>query len=168
MRAPEELHFKYMANFNRKYIHRDKADVWALGNVSGTVSRTLVLTFVDHPQSANNVVIFQMLYNTLTKKYVFEGITTAYARNKILKGRLARIPAAFEDSKEPSDQAMIQAIRMAWTFNPDDRPSARQITDYLRSHIADTTDDSFWRVSVPRLPSNYRYTESEFINDLNM
>ena len=79
-----------------------------------------------------------MLYNTLTKKYVFEGLTAGYARNKILKGGLARIPAAFQDSKDPSDQAMIKAMKMAWTFDPHDRPSAREITDYLRSHIDDS------------------------------
>jgi len=139
MRAPEEL--KARAQIGRPSIHREKADVWALGN---------------------------MFYNVLTWKWVFQGITASEARINIMNGKLSVVPYQFTDSNDSSEQAMVKAIQMAWTYDPNYRPTARQIANYLKGHIDQTTGDVFWRVSVPPLPPNYRYTESDFARNLKM
>ena len=133
MRAPEELKF---GQYGKQYIHRDKADVWCLGG---------------------------MMYNVLTKQWMFEGISAKEAKVKILTGKRAPFPPEFANSADPSEQAMIKAIHMAWTYDPDDRPSAREIANYLKKHIDLSKRDANCRVSVPPLPPNYRYTDSDFM-----
>jgi len=134
MRAPEELKFREQGI---ALIHRDKADVWCLGN---------------------------MLYNVLTKLWVYEGISRKAAKAKIMSGKQHSIPPKFANSTDPLDQAMIKAIQMAWTYDPYDRPSARQIANFLKEYLDQKEGDAYWRVSVPPLPPNYRYTDSEFQN----
>ena len=56
MRAPEELKF---GRYSNEFINRDKADVWCLGD---------------------------MMYNVLTKRWMFEGIPTKQAMVKIING----------------------------------------------------------------------------------
>jgi len=143
MRAPEELIYKALSSEDDKrpdlYIHRDKADVWALGN---------------------------LLYNTLTKQWVYEGIPNKEARKKIKAGIYSDIPSEFLESKDPYDQAMVKAIQMAYTVNPDERPSAREIANYLKRKIGQSKRDPIWKITIPKLPADYSRTESDFANNL--
>lgn len=134
MRAPEELTFK-TDGYPNKYIHRDKADVWCLGN---------------------------MLYSVLTKRWVFEGISTKEARAKITTGVQDYNTFEMVNRTDTFNRAMIEAIYMAWTYNPDERPTSRQIANFLKRHITEKKDDIPWRVSIPPLPPDYSYSDSDF------
>ena len=68
--------------------------------------------------------------------------------------------------------ALREAIQMAWMQDPQQRPSARQISNHLLKAIlaiqGTTTGDDptnivdMVRVVVPPLPPNHRYTDSDF------
>ena len=135
MRAPEEL------MTSDQYIHRNKADVWSLGD---------------------------MMYNVLTNRWMFEGISTSEAKAKMLAGQWPSFPRKFANSTDPSEQAMIKAIQMAWTYDPNDRPAARKIADYLKKHMMDQKEGgSSWRVSIPPLPPNYSHSDdSDYMANL--
>ena len=136
-RAPEEL-----ANGKQDYIHRDKADVWIMGNI---------------------------MYYMLTKKWLFEGITDRDAKKMIVAGETSKIPPEILNSTDPADKAMVKAIQMAWVHDPNQRPTARHISNFLRGQLEALhggKKDELWRVSVPPLPPNHRYTDSDFYNNL--
>jgi len=131
-RAPEELRYRYGGS--QEEIHRDKADVWIMGTV---------------------------LYYVLTKQWDFEGLTVDKAKKLLMKGQHSDIPAVFTNSTNAADRAMVRALEMAWVDNPDDRPSARQIADYLRSELEKHSKETVYRVSVPELPTDFDYEEGE-------
>lgn len=115
----------------------DKADVWCLGD---------------------------MMYNVLTKRWMYEGISSKQVKTNILSGKPISFPYKLKNTTDPLMRAMIKAIQMAWTYDPDDRPSAHEIADYLDAHTAKTDGGSYWRVySVPPLPPNYRHSDSDFM-----
>lgn len=132
-------------NFNplvtSTYIQRETTDVWALGN---------------------------MLYNVLLNKWVFEKMSTNQAKQRIMNGKHSLIPTKVRNSTDQYERAMLKAIEMAWTFDPKDRPKAREIAKYLESHLDGPKVGDFWRVSIPPLPKNYRYTESDFAANLQL
>lgn len=117
-------------------IHRDKADVWIMGNI---------------------------LYYVLTKKWLFEGIPTREARQSLINGKLSRIPFQFLNSTNSADRAMVMAIQMAWVYDPHNRPTAREIANFLKKHLDNSTS---WRVDIPPLPRTHRYTDSDFYRNL--
>ena len=53
---------------------------------------------------------------------------------------------------------------MAWTHKPEERPSARELSKFLKSRILELVADNEdpIRVSIPPLPPNYRYTDSDY------
>jgi serine/threonine protein kinase len=137
MRAPEEHNFNPLQG--KSYIDREKTDVWALGN---------------------------MIYNVLTNKWVFEGMTTGSALQRIMSAKHSKFPSGLITSKDDKVQAMLKAIEMAWTFDPKDRPTARQIAEYLKGHLNKSRGDDYWRVSIPPFPRNFRRTDSDFMASL--
>lgn len=131
-RPPEELKYK-SDDYPDTYVNRDKADVWCLGD---------------------------MLYNVLTKRWMFEGISLEKSIAKIIHGRvLDGNPFASINRTDPSNKAMMEAIQWAWTYDPDERPSARKIANFLKRNLDETKDGSPWRVSIPPLPRNYKYPD---------
>jgi hypothetical protein len=104
-----------------------------------------------------------ILYYVLTKKWLFEGIPTKVARQMLIDGKLSTIPSHFLNSSNSADLAMTKAIQMAWVYNPDDRPTAREIASILKQHL-----NNIWRVDIPRLSPNHRYTDSDFYRNLKM
>lgn len=137
MRAPEEL-------LNRDgdgRIHRNKVDVWQMGNV---------------------------LYLVLTKKWWFEGMTTVRAREAIMGGNHSEIPPHFLNSSNLAVQTIIKAINMAWTFDPNDRPGAKEIATILKQALEKLNGsvDDEWRVAIAPLPKDRRYTDSDYYNNL--
>jgi hypothetical protein len=88
----------------------------------------------------------------------------------IKKGQRNEIPIKFVNSTNPADQAMLKAIDMAWTLNPDDRPPAMEIARFMKKALEKLDGarkgDELWRVSIPPLPPNHRYTDSEFYANL--
>jgi len=136
MRAPEEL-----LNRGTGRIRRDKVDVWLMGNI---------------------------LYSILTKKWWFEGMTTSKAREAIHSGNHSEIPPELLNNTNPAVQTLIKAINMAWTFNPNDRPCAQKIATMMKEALEklDGGDDGIWRVSIPPLLQDHRYTDSDFYSNL--
>jgi hypothetical protein len=71
-------------------------------------------------------------------------------------------------------EAMKKAILMAWTRDPLERPSAREISNHLHAALVqqEQQDDpplirtrrqeQVVRVDIPPLPPNHRFTESDF------
>ena len=73
----------------------------------------------------------------------------------------------------PANAAVQSAIRQCWTHDPDRRPSARDIRDYLLKEfgaivgrLVPPGDDSL-KVNLPPLPKDHRYTGSSYdsVND---
>lgn len=115
-----------------KEIHRAKSDVWNMGNV---------------------------LFYLLAKKWCFEGMTTTEAKALLARGKHSEIPSFFLNSTNAADKAMVKAIEMAWTHNPDDRPTAREIADVLQQQLESSTNNEgskIWRVSLPPLSPGFR------------
>lgn len=133
-RSPESLAYRS----NEKEIYREKSDVWMMGNV---------------------------LFYVLTKKWCFEGLTDDEAEQLLLNGTHSEIPSDFLNSKHPADEAMVNAIEMAWTYNPDHRPPAKKIANMLERQLktsaTDVEGDGVWRVSLPPLPPDFRFTDTD-------
>ena len=53
---------------------------------------------------------------------------------------------------------------MAWAQKPEDRPSARELSKFLKERVQDLVvdTDDLVRVSIPPLPPGHRYTDSDF------
>ena len=56
---------------------------------------------------------------------------------------------------------MIQSIKMAWTFNPEERPTAKEIVQVLRKAMESVgalkDNDGLYRITtLPLLPNNYK------------
>jgi hypothetical protein len=103
-------------------------------------------------------------YYVLTKQWIFEGRLNREAIKLVLEGKRSEYPSHLQNSTDPADQAMMKAIEMAWTQDPRERPPAKEIAEYMRKQLIEIngSDDSPWRVAVPPLPPNYRYTTSDW------
>lgn len=64
--------------------------------------------------------------------------------------------------------ALNKVVLMAWTKDPQKRPTARYLSDHLLEIIRQLDDDitaaaaEIIRISVPELPPDYRFTDSDF------
>ena len=102
-----------------------------------------------------------VLYYVLTKKWVMEGWTNKEAVELLSESERSRIPPFIEKSKHPAHQAMIRALGMAWTQDPNERPPAREIAAYLEQELIAINggkSDAPWRVSARPLPPNYDFS----------
>jgi serine/threonine protein kinase len=159
MRAPEDLVDLYEVDEDTQLIHRDKTDVFSLGNV---------------------------FYYLLTNQWIFEGERNKYARNYLIDGKRSAFPDRFnvttttsnnntadgatKHTLDPAERAIMKAIQTAWTHNPAMRPTAREIADYLGKElrkIVGGKTGSLARVAVPPLPKDHRYTDTDFRKNLN-
>jgi hypothetical protein len=105
-----------------------------------------------------------ILYYVLTNNWLFEGVSTKVAKEALINGELSKIPPQFLHSSNTSVQAMIKAIKMAWVYDPDARPTAREIANFLKQQLGNGT---VWRINIAPLPHNHRYTESDFLHNLH-
>jgi hypothetical protein len=140
LRAPEEQSVN--SEEETQVALRDKIDVHMMGNV---------------------------MYYVLTKKWLFEGLTTEEATTRMAKGRRSKFPKDILASKDPADQAVVKAIAMCWTHEPENRPAAREVSDLLRvalETILGTTHLGVVKVSIPPLPKKYSYSDSDFYVNL--
>jgi len=114
----------------------DKVDVWMMGDV---------------------------LYYVLTKKWVMEGRTNKEAVKLLDQGKLSEIPSFIKNSKNREHQAMMHALGMAWTLDPDERPPAREIAAYLERELITMNggkSDAPWRAKARPLPPDYDFSAS--------
>lgn len=78
------------------------------------------------------------------------------AKQLLMNGRHSFIPEIFVHSSHAADRAMVGAIEMAWVADPYERPSARQIANYLKSELAKLTNETgVYQVSVPEIPTDF-------------
>jgi len=102
-----------------------------------------------------------VIYYALTKKWVMEGRTREEAVKLISEGKRSTFPTFIKKSKDPAHQAMIHALDMAWTQDPDERPPAREIAAYLEQQLIAINggkSDAPWRVSARPLPPDYDFS----------
>lgn len=55
---------------------------------------------------------------------------------------------------------MIKAVQMAWTFKPDDRPSAKEIADFIEQELVAVnggSSDAPWRVEARPIPPDFDF-----------
>ena len=71
------------------------------------------------------------------------------------------------NSSDPSDHAMIRGIAMAWTQDPDERPSARQIADFFYKELLERNGNNpnDYRISAPPLPPNYDFSTEDWYSN---
>ena len=110
-----------------------------------------------------------VMYYVLTKRWMFEGKTSESAKELVELGKRPTFPLRFKDTKDPAVLAMIEAIMRCWTHDPEQRPSSREISDYLNESlrkIQGVDKLGVVRVSVPALPKDHRYSDSDFYENL--
>mmetsp|Transcript_29375 Transcript_29375/g.67487 ORF Transcript_29375/g.67487 Transcript_29375/m.67487 type:complete len:98 (-) Transcript_29375:2065-2358(-) len=54
---------------------------------------------------------------------------------RILKGERPNIPSKLSKSNKPEYKALLQAIDMCFTFDPNKRPSSREVADFLTAKV---------------------------------
>jgi hypothetical protein len=123
--APEE--------FNKQPVDLEMADVYMMGNV---------------------------LYNIYTKEWLFDGEDLfdpgsdhEEEKEKMLKGERSPFPT-YLDTTIRANNAMQWAILQAWVHDPELRPKARYIRDFLLKELSAIegktyTPDTVIRVSLP-------------------
>lgn len=134
LRAPEEIPH---SNNPFPTFHVDAADVFMLGNV---------------------------LYYIHTYHWLFEGLTSNEAKQNTVLGITSTIPEALLNSTDRAVHSLTPAIRMCWRHDPAKRPSAREISMYLKDRLLleGVNTDAPVKVVMPPLPADHRYTDSDF------
>jgi hypothetical protein len=140
LRPPEE----YKAEDEGEGVYAPPLDVYMAGNV---------------------------IYNVLTHKWLFDGMSGRKARAAVQKGKRSKIPARIKKSDDPYTKLLVKAIKMCWTHEVKERPSARTVVNFMRSGLAaiegvNVEDLGVVKVEMPPLPSDHRYTDSDFTVNL--
>jgi hypothetical protein len=125
-------------------LDRTKVDVYMMGNV---------------------------MYYVLTTHWLFEGDTWYEAVDKIFHQERSHIPPKLLASEDPAIQAILWAIKACWSQDPDQRPPARHVSDFLKKklmRIENVDELGIVRVaSMPPLPVGFRHTDSDFDENLD-
>ena len=129
--------------------------------------------FSDNAVDKTKVDTYQMgvlFWYVLTKKWMFEGKRLSQIKNRLRRGERPEFPSHVLKSKDPAIMAMVRAIKECWIHDPNERPTSRQVRDFLidaLKKILGVDDLGVVRVSVPPLPAGHRYgTDSDFLEDL--
>lgn len=110
-----------------------------------------------------------VMYYVLTKKWLFEHVTTEEATKLMVQGSRSEFPEDILNSEDLAIQAVVKAIKMCWTHDVEKRPAAREVSALLREAletILGTSDLGVVKVSIPPLPRDYRFTDSDFYVNL--
>mmetsp|Transcript_17266 Transcript_17266/g.26721 ORF Transcript_17266/g.26721 Transcript_17266/m.26721 type:complete len:119 (-) Transcript_17266:135-491(-) len=110
-----------------------------------------------------------VMYYVLTKKWLFEigGESVGAAMKKLIGGERSPFPENLQNSKNPADKALIEGIELAWIHDASKRPRAREIADIMIRRLEKIEGRKYVgpdsiRVSIPPLPQDYRYSDSDF------
>ncbi len=82
----------------------EKIDVYSLGNV---------------------------IFSILTGLYPFDDLEMEDAQKKVMNGETPPIPVEYLKSNHPIDKALVQAMKMCWVYNWQDRANASDVRDFL-------------------------------------
>lgn len=118
----------------------DKIDVWMMGNI---------------------------MYYILTDLYTFErpeNLSNRQAGKLLVNGQRSPYPEYIEYSRDPSHIAMKKALDMAWVQNWRERPSAREISDYLLGELRKITgeEEPDLRVVLPERDEDQSAGDGEY------
>ena len=117
----------------------EKSDVYTLGNV---------------------------MYYILTMKWLFENQGVSKGVRELMEGRRSPFPERILTSPDRGIRAIRRAIEMCWTHDPDMRPSADTVRNFLANElkaVLGVQELGIVRVtSIDPLPEGYKYTDSDF------
>ncbi|KAL3920647.1 MAG: hypothetical protein SGILL_003157, partial [Bacillariaceae sp.] len=143
-RSPEEIYFWYpLLEREKVLMDRTKNDVWYAG---------------------------QSLFHVLTNRWMFEGMKRDGKVRFMLRKDMTRDVLLPEDLREeldhPAEQAIVAAIDWMWTHTYWERPTAREVADYLESRLEEiygeeNSDDGLWRFDIPPLPEDYSFATAD-------
>ena len=118
----------------------DKIDVWMMGNV---------------------------IYIILTDLYTFEkpkNLDGVESGKMLVEGKRTPYPPHIARSIDPSYVAIKKALDMCWVQDWRERPSAREVSDYLLDRLRNITGEKNpdLRVVLPERDKNQRPTDSDY------
>jgi len=80
--------------------------------------------------SAGNVI-----YYLLTETKPFDDIDQKEAKKLVIKGGRPHLPGRFREPTHPVDIALLRAMNLCWTHDPEERPSAKLVADFLGEQL---------------------------------
>lgn len=108
-----------------------------------------------------------VIYYILTDLYTFEqpeNLNNQQVGHLLVEGKRSPYPEYIEKSSDPSHIAIKKALDMCWVQNWRERPSAREISDFmmqeLRTIVGEEEPDL--RVVLPERDPNQTPSDGEF------
>ncbi|KAL7574558.1 hypothetical protein ACA910_015908 [Epithemia clementina (nom. ined.)] len=111
---------------------------------------------------ADDYTVGNIMFYVLTYRWIFEFRPNAVALQHLHQGLRPPFPKSIQESNDPADRALMTAINMTWTHAPNQRPSSRQVSNYLMEQLEKITGETVngpVRVSLPPLPESWDYGE---------
>lgn len=125
------------------------------------------------PLDQQKVDLFMMgfpMYYVYTKNWLYEGIPEIEAKELFHTNKTVSSFPAHLDTTIPANAAMQSAIEQCWAFEPQDRPTASAVRDFLLQELSKILGrtvkpgDDVLRVEIPPLPRGHRFTDSSMDN----
>lgn len=84
-----------------------------------------------------------IMYEILTRVTAFDGYSLTEAKELILRGAHPPLPEQLIGMTDAFDRALLDAMQMCLVFDPNERPNARFVAEFLESklHINETAAD---------------------------
>jgi len=124
-------------------------------------------------KKADDYVVGNVMYYVLTNKWIYEDEPKSKNAVKLLKkGERSPFPDEVVESDDPATRALVKGIEMSWTHDVDERPTSRQVSEFLLGELERITGEDGYvdgsrvvRAVVPPLPQDWDYREDPSFND---
>ncbi len=120
-------------------------------------------SMVDN-ERADDYVTGNVMYYVLTKKWIFEDLSTSKGIQSLQEGKRPSFPKHIQNSTDLSEIAIMKAINMLWTHDVTKRPSSREVSRFLIEQLETITGEKVngvVRVSVPPFPHNFDFSNDD-------